>query len=267
MFWHTGLNPVCQDSPCKQPLIPPTGWNHERTNGKTKNYTPLSINAGGIINVPNQDYYESHKQFAIYRNYTMQTAKTLIRLCRCPGWSETSLGAHSLCSFCHVAAQLYFSEDCRTIMMFWKFWNSLTFPWLLSFFLNFHDWIQYFPDLEIFLIFQTFFPDRGNPDAVWSQSSMCTQWVAKYPRFLHADSKNWSDRADAQVDRIFAGHTDHFVSFALLRLISLLVSPVLRYNLLTLYRRHGNHCPSAPAQGRDLPCVPSYPLKLHEIVR
>ena len=36
----------------------------------------------------------------------MRTAKTLIRLGECPGLSESSLGAHSLCWFCHVAAQI-----------------------------------------------------------------------------------------------------------------------------------------------------------------
>ena len=36
----------------------------------------------------------------------MRTAKTLIRLGRCPGWSESLLGAHSLRWFCHVAVQL-----------------------------------------------------------------------------------------------------------------------------------------------------------------
>ena len=35
-----------------------------------------------------------------------RTAKTLIRLGRCPDWSESSLGAHSLCWFCHFAAQM-----------------------------------------------------------------------------------------------------------------------------------------------------------------
>ena len=33
-------------------------------------------------------------------------AKTLIRLGGCPGWSESSLGAQSLCWFCHEVAQL-----------------------------------------------------------------------------------------------------------------------------------------------------------------
>ena len=36
----------------------------------------------------------------------MRTAKTLIRLDGCPGWSESSLGAHSFCWFCHEAAHM-----------------------------------------------------------------------------------------------------------------------------------------------------------------
>ena len=35
---------------------------------------------------------------------------------------------------------------------------------------------------------------------VWSASSLYAQWVAKDPRFLHADSEDWSDWADAQAD-------------------------------------------------------------------
>ena len=35
-----------------------------------------------------------------------RTAKTLIRLGGCPGWSESSLDAQSFCWFCHVAAHL-----------------------------------------------------------------------------------------------------------------------------------------------------------------
>ena len=38
----------------------------------------------------------------------MRTVKTLIRLGGCPSWSESSLGAHSFCWFCHVAAQFCF---------------------------------------------------------------------------------------------------------------------------------------------------------------
>ena len=35
-----------------------------------------------------------------------RTAKTLIRLGGCPGWSESLLGAHSFCWIYHVAARL-----------------------------------------------------------------------------------------------------------------------------------------------------------------
>ena len=38
----------------------------------------------------------------------MRTAKTLVRLGGCSGWSESSLGAQSLCWFCHVAALIFF---------------------------------------------------------------------------------------------------------------------------------------------------------------
>ena len=37
-----------------------------------------------------------------------RTAKTLIRLGGCPGWSKSSLGAQSFCWFCHAAAHFIF---------------------------------------------------------------------------------------------------------------------------------------------------------------
>ena len=41
----------------------------------------------------------------------MRISKTLIRLVECPGCSESLLGAHSLCWFCHVAAQIDIDLD------------------------------------------------------------------------------------------------------------------------------------------------------------
>ena len=35
---------------------------------------------------------------------------------------------------------------------------------------------------------------------VWSESSQSAQWLADDPMFLHADSEEWSDWADAQAD-------------------------------------------------------------------
>ena len=42
--------------------------------------------------------------------FFMRTAKTLIRLGGCPGWSESSLGAQSFCWFCHEAAHIFSSQ-------------------------------------------------------------------------------------------------------------------------------------------------------------
>ena len=53
------------------------------------------------------------------------------------------------------------------------------------------------------------------------QSSLCVQWVAKDPSFLHADSGG-SDQTGRmpRLIWVFAGCTDHFVGFVIRRLIS-----------------------------------------------
>ena len=51
-----------------------------------------------------------------------RTAKTRIRLGGCPGWSESSLGAQSLCWFCHVATHLslqVFMVHVRRCVLWW----------------------------------------------------------------------------------------------------------------------------------------------------
>ena len=54
---------------------------------------------------------------------------------------------------------------------------------------------------------------------VWSESSLCAQWVAKDPSFLHADSED-SDQTGRMPGLIwvFAGRTCHFVRFVMRRL-------------------------------------------------
>ena len=54
---------------------------------------------------------------------------------------------------------------------------------------------------------------------VWLASSLCTQWVAKDPSFLHADSKD-SDQTGwmPRLILVFTGLTCHFVGFVVLRL-------------------------------------------------
>ena len=54
---------------------------------------------------------------------------------------------------------------------------------------------------------------------VWSESSLCAQWVAKDPSFLHADSED-SDQIGRmpRLIWVFAGRTCHFVGFVMRRL-------------------------------------------------
>ena len=40
-------------------------------------------------------------------SYPLSAQRRLIRLGGCPGWSESSLGAHSFCWCCHVSAQVF----------------------------------------------------------------------------------------------------------------------------------------------------------------
>ena len=46
----------------------------------------------------------------------MQTAKTLIRLGGCPGWSESSLGAHSFCWFCLMLRLIYWCISFKNLL-------------------------------------------------------------------------------------------------------------------------------------------------------
>ena len=51
---------------------------------------------------------------------------------------------------------------------------------------------------------------------VWSESSLCAQWVAKCPSFHHADSED-SDQTGwmPRLIWVFAGHTCHSVGFVM----------------------------------------------------
>ena len=54
---------------------------------------------------------------------------------------------------------------------------------------------------------------------VWSESSLCAQWVAKVPSFLHADSED-SDQTGRmpRLIWVFDGRTCHIVGFVMRRL-------------------------------------------------
>ena len=54
------------------------------------------------------------------------------------------------------------------------------------------------------------------------QSSLCTLWVGKDPRFLHADSDDWSDWVAAQIDLCLRWAHSWFCCFVVLRHIFLM---------------------------------------------
>ena len=54
---------------------------------------------------------------------------------------------------------------------------------------------------------------------VWSESSLCTQWVAKEPSFLQAEIKDFDQTGRMpRLIRVFAGRKGHFVGFVTMRL-------------------------------------------------
>ena len=55
---------------------------------------------------------------------------------------------------------------------------------------------------------------------VCSEFLLCSQWVAKVPSFLHADSED-SDQTGRmpRLIWVFAGHTYYFVGFVMVQLI------------------------------------------------
>ena len=65
---------------------------------------------------------------------------------------------------------------------------------------------------------------------VWSESSLCTQWVAKGPSFLHANREG-SDQTGRmpRLTWVFAGRTCHFVGFVTRRLIYIPSSLIWRW--------------------------------------
>ena len=143
----------------------------------------------------------------------MRTAKPLISLGGCPGWSESSLGTHAIL----LVLSWRGSFECEIHLLssgMWWLQSTLQFELFPSHYLS-HlmtkptKWHVRPAKTEISLGIRP----------VWSESSLCAQWVAKDPRFLHADSED-SDQTGRmpRLIWVFAGRTCHFVGFAMRRL-------------------------------------------------
>ena len=67
----------------------------------------------------------------------------------------------------------------------------------------------------------------------WSESSLCSQWVAKDPSFLHADNED-SDQTGRRPRLIwvFAGCTCHFVGFVMRRLSVVICGSIMNAHSL-----------------------------------
>ena len=59
-------------------------------------------------------------------SYPLSAQRSLIKLGRCPGWSESSQGAPSLCWFCHVAPQMVVCKKRVSIMAICIFFKSIS---------------------------------------------------------------------------------------------------------------------------------------------
>ena len=142
----------------------------------------------------------------------MRTTKTLLRLGGCPGWSESSLGTQSLHWFCHVVAQIaavhvqsYLIADLLKITCTFVKITLGPNKWGLRFFMylivKYVAWLKCSSTTQIWAAtWQNKRNDLSAQRRLRSESSLCAQWVAKDPSFLHADSEDWSDWADAQAD-------------------------------------------------------------------
>ena len=59
------------------------------------------------------------------------------------------------------------------------------------------------------------------------QSSLCAQWVAKYPSFLNVDREDSDQTGQTpRLIRVFVGHTCHFVGFVMRWLSYLMGTPL-----------------------------------------
>ena len=78
---------------------------------------------------------------------------------------------------------------------------------------------------------------------VWSESSLCAQWVAKDLSFLHADSEDSGQTGRMpKLIRVFAGRTCYFVGFVTRRLISDARFIMGAGSCISLYISYGNPC-------------------------
>ena len=106
---------------------------HDKTNKMTMHPAKTQISLG-IRPVWSVFAIRMKKHWIL--SYPLSALRRLIRLGRCPGWSESLLGAQSFCWFCHVVAQLLLLrlrlismssfENSNQCLSFQKWWQLVT---------------------------------------------------------------------------------------------------------------------------------------------
>ena len=114
---------------------------------------------------------------------------------RCPGWSESLLGAQSFCWFCHPAAQIdeqqRFRQACTSVHLKVTLWKTVRSGWLLLSVLSFARQIF---RIEFLCVSWLLFASAGNT------RELISKWLAL------ANSKTmflWCKKAEEQIRMVF----------------------------------------------------------------
>ena len=81
-------------------------WAASRQNQQNGMCTQRRLRSAWASTQPDQSLHCPHEETLDPQLPIERTAKALIRLGGCPGWSESSPGTQSFCWFCHEAAQM-----------------------------------------------------------------------------------------------------------------------------------------------------------------
>ena len=145
----------------------------------------------------------------------MRTVKTLIRLGGCPGWSESSLGAHSFCWFCHVAAHMVLCSFPPLIALRkWHLLQQCPLDICLA-----TMWDATWQNQQCVCAPSEDSDQPGHPPSLIRVLAVRLKkpWGLSYP--LSAQWRLWTDWADAQADLSFRWAHTHFVGFVMSRVM------------------------------------------------
>ena len=131
----------------------------------------------------------------------MRTAKTLVRLGECPGWSESLLGEQVIllvlsccgyCTFnvCDLQIENFEGNCSASTLTFFPLPTSHYFLHHISCKFKNAIWAASWQNQQNDCVHSQDSDQPGHPPSLISECLLCTQWVAKDPSFRHADSED-----------------------------------------------------------------------------